>query len=629
MSLKDNKVIKMLEKNEKSIIEGIVLSLVSALALTAIITGSFKEVLNIQFVANTPLIKVLAIFILSAAIVGIIYHSKQTIAKLIMFGLVMIYFLMMAYATHEVSFESVTNNGIGQACLLALSGGLAVIAFLYVKDEIFDAQSKITVSDKSLKFYTLGIGLFLLIITSVIGVYKYLSYTAPTFDFGIFAQGFEYMKQTGQFKTVVERGHELSHFAVHCSPIFYVALPIYFIAPRAETVAIIQSIMVALPVLPIYLLGKQFKLTNKTTVAIMAIYALFPATVGGILYDIHENCFLTFMILMLVWAVEKKKNILMAVFLILTLFVKEDAAMYVIILGVFWIASRKSKARGLIMIIAGAIYFVIALKIISSFGYGIMDFRYSNMFYDSQGGFIQMARVLITNPGYVLSQIIANENASNMDKIAYIMEIFIPVGALIFTTGKKYSRYILLGSIVVVSLITTYVYQHDIGFQYNFGHIALIIYLIIMNVADMKREKSKKLLVCSAIICAIMFMGLIAPRVPRYVNLYRQDSETIKELNKAVEMVPNDKSVFTSGWITGHMSKNLQCYDTRYLDDKHKEGVPEYPDYLLVDERESDAATYFGKYIHSGKYDVLYEGKGNGNSKIVTVYINKKTKGSE
>ena len=629
MSLKENKFVKKYFEHEKTIFEGIVVSVVTALAITAILTGSFKAITNIEFVKNTSLLKVILIFVFAGILAGILYHTKKTIAKVVMFGVVMVYFLMAGYATSQVDFTTTTKNPIGQICFLALSGFLAVIAFLYVKGDIFKYTEKIKVSNKMLKIYTLVIGILILALTTVIGVFKFKSYTAPTFDYGIFAQGFEYMKQTGAFKTVVERGHELSHFAVHVSPIFYLALPIYFIFPKPETVAVIQSIMVALPVLPIYLLGKQYKLSNKMVAAIIAIYALFPATVGGILYDMHENCFLTFMILMFIWAVEKKKNILTVIFLLLTLFVKEDAAMYVMILGAFWFVSRKSRARGLIFILVGAIYFVIAIKIINSFGYGIMDFRYSNMFYDQSGSFVQMARVIITNPGYAFSQIIENDNAQNMDKIGYLIEMFVPIGVLIFATGRKYSRYILLGSIIVVSLITTYLYQHQIEFQYNFGHIALFIYLIIMNVADMKPKKSRKLVTCSIIICAIMFMGLILPKAPRYVHMYKDNGSTIEKLNNAVAMVPNDKSVFTTGWIMPHMSKNLQCYDIAYLDDKHKEGVPEYPDYLLVDERESDAGNLFAKYVNSGKYELVYDGNPEGagtntGTKLVSLYKLKK-----
>ena len=625
MSLKENKFVKKYLDNEKSIIEGVVLSLVAALAFTGILTGAFKNCGSIEFVKNTSLLKVILIFAFSAIIIGVLYNIKRLFAKVAMFVIVMIYFIMAAYASFNIDFSSIAKNGMGQACYLALSGVLAVMAFLYVRDDIFKLQEKTILSDKGLKIYTIFIGVLLLAFTAIVGIYKYASYTAPTFDYGIFAQGFEYMKQTGEFKTVVERGHELSHFAVHFSPIFYLALPIYFIIPKPETVAVFQAIMVALPVIPIYLLGKQYKLSNKIIMVIIAIYALFPATVGGIFYDFHENCFLTFMILMLIWSVEKKKNILMVVFLILSLIVKEDAAMYVMILGLFWFASRKDRTRGIIMILVGAIYFAIAVKIINSFGYGIMDFRYSNMFYDQQGGFIQMLRVFITNPGYVLTQIISNDNGTNMDKIAYLIWMFVPVGALIFATGRKYSRYILLGTIFVVSLITTYSYQHDIGFQYNFGHIALFIYLIIVNVADMKYEKRKRLVVSSLIICAIMFMGVIAPRAPKYVNMYYSNNATIEKFNKAVSMVPNNKSVFTTGWLMPHMAKNLQCYDIGYLDEKHKEGVPKFPDYLVIDERESDSITKFAPYVNSGKYEIVYGGDVSDNEgKLVSVYKLKK-----
>lgn len=633
MKLKENKFVKKYLENEKSIFEGIAVSVVSALAITGILTGSFKEVTNIDFVKTTSLLKVILILVFSGVLVGVLYNAKKVISKVLMFGVVMVYFLLAGYFSSQASFSS-ANNPIAQICFLALSGALAVIAFLYVKDDVFKVQANVKVNDKALKIFTAIVGVCLFALCTVIGVFKYKAYVAPTFDYGIFAQGFEYMKQTGVFKTVVERGYELSHFAVHFSPIFYIALPIYFIFSKPETVAVIQAIMVALPVLPIYLLGKQYKLSNKVTFGIIAIYALLPATVGGILYDFHENCFLTFMILMLIWAVEKKKNILTVVFLLLTLFVKEDAAMYVMLLGLFWIVSRKNRLRGLIFILVGAIYFVIAIKVINSYGLGIMDFRYDNMFYDKQGGFVQMARVFITNPGYVITQIISNHNGNvigggdtvQMDKIGYLIEMFVPVGALIFATGKKYSRYILLGSIVVVSLITTYIYQHQIEFQYNFGHIALFIYLIIMNVADMKPEKKKKLVTCSLIICVIMFMGLILPKAPRYVGMYKANSTKIEKFDKAISLVPNDKSVFTTGWIMPHMAKNLQCYDIGYLNEEHKTDIPENPDYLLVDESENaDTISKFAPYINSGKYELVYDGdKGTSGSKIVSLYQLKK-----
>ena len=146
-----------------------------------------------------------------------------------------------------------------------------------------------------------------------------------------------------------------------------------------------------------------------------------------------------------------------------------------------------------------------------------------------------------------------------------------------------------------------------------------------MNVADMKYAKKKKLVVSSLIICAIMFMGVILPKAPRYISMYNSSSATVEKFNKAISIVPNDKSVFTTGWLMPHMAKNLQCYDIGYLDENHKEGVPKYPDYLVIDERESEASTKFAPYVNSGKYELVYGGDVSGNdSKLVSVYKLKK-----
>ena len=636
-SLKENGFIKKLIDNEKSIIEGIVVSLVGAFALTSLLTGSFDKLTELNFAATASLVKTIAILLVAAILMGVIYFFNKMWAKVAMFFFVMVYFLAAGYASTVLEGGTTTANPIAQVCFLAVTGFLAVIAFLYVKDDFFKAQEKLKINNKAMIAYTVLVGLFLVTVTTVIGIYRYASFSAPTADFGIFAQAFQNMKETGACNTVVERGYDLSHFAVHFSPIFYVVLPIYFLIPKAETVIVIQSIMVALPVIPIFLLGRQFKLSNKVTMVIMAIYALFPATVGGILYDFHENCFLTFMILMLIWAVEKKKNITAIVFLILTFMIKEDAGIYVIILGVFWIVSRRSRLRGLIAIVSSGIMYVVSTAIVKSFGLAALDsysldtVRFANLLPDQQGSMFQMIKVFITNPGYVITQIISNAPVTQsdpnagasiqMDKIGFIIAIFVPIGILLFSVGKKYSRYILLGSIVLFSLITTYVYLHNIGWQYNFGHIALMMYLIFLNVSDMKPKKQKKLVVSSAIICAIMFVGLMFPICPKYINTYKANSTRIEQINEAIDKVPTDKSVFTTTWIMPHMSNNIKCYDIGSGDPatNQKNGTPEYPDYLLVDETADETAKgRFNTLTNSGRYEVIFESKDNANNGTTT-----------
>jgi hypothetical protein len=120
---------------------------------------------------------------------------------------------------------------------------------------------------------------------------RYLTYSAPNYDFGIFCQMFHYMKETGLPMVTCERDALLSHFAVHISPIYYLLLPFYYIFPSPITLQIGQAVVLASGVIPVLLLARKFKLSPKASCAVVLIYALFPAISTGCFYDTHVNCF--------------------------------------------------------------------------------------------------------------------------------------------------------------------------------------------------------------------------------------------------------------------------------------------------------------------------------------------------
>lgn len=240
-----------------------------------------------------------------------------------------------------------------------------------------------------------------------------------------------------------------------------------------------------------------------------------------------------------------------------------------------------------------------------------MDNRFSNLFYDQQKGLSQLIRTVLVNPGYVISQIVANYDANGMEKIGYILLMFVPMAAVIFRNGKKYSRFILISPVIVINLLTLYVYQHDITFQYNFGSIALMMYLVIMNMADLKPKKAK-VAISVAVICAgVMFMGSMAPRLNYYTSKYSQDKATYEKINIALSAVPKNASVCASGFFTPHL-KNLEMYDQNHLEET------KYTDYLVIDERYTDEKSKFDTVLSSGQYDLIYNESG-----IISIYRKK------
>ena len=170
---------------------------------------------------------------------------------------------------------------------------------------------------------------------SVWTVSRIYCFMAPTFDFGIFSQMFHSMKTTGLPITTVERDGALSHFAVHVSPIYYLMLPFYMIVPKPATLQVLQAAVLASAVIPMWKLGKHHNLTPAVRFGLCLLLLVYPAYSGGTSYDLHENAFLTPLLLWLFYGIDRRNGILTAVAAVLTLTVKEDAAVYVAIVALF------------------------------------------------------------------------------------------------------------------------------------------------------------------------------------------------------------------------------------------------------------------------------------------------------
>lgn len=600
--------LKKILKYQKQIIEGLFVSFIGAWAITSIIRGATKKIGDLQFVAQSNFTQNIVLIVVFGILTGIVYYKKDSVARLIMFASVYLFLLLSAVAGYGQQWDTINKNPIGNICFQGVLCFVAVLAFLYVKDDVFKLFKSLAIDRIKARIIFIIIGIFLFTFIAVITVYRYITYSNSTFDFGIFAQMYEYMKQTGAINTTVERNTLLSHFGVHFSPIFYIALPIYFVFPSPVTVQIIQAIMVALPVIPLVLLCRHYKMSHWMSVAVVLLYSLYPATAGGTFYDIHENCFLTFFILLSIYAVEKKKDILTIFAVLLVFLVKEDAAIYIMVFGAYLLFSRRDKKRGVILIFASAMYFVVAIIVVNSYGLGILENRFGNLYFKQDGGLGQIVQTIISNPGYVLAQVVSNDDAAKMDKIGYLITMIVPMAAGLFATKRKYSRYILISPFLVFNVFTVYLYLHDISFQYNFGIIALFMYVIIMNLSDMKLDKAKTLVSVSVICASIMFAGSVFPKMDYYVTKYSENKTTYEKLNKAMDFVPANASVSASGFFVPHLADHLDMYDQNHLTEV------KLVEYLVVDERGTESDK-FNDVLNTGEYELIYS-----EENLVSVY---------
>lgn len=449
-----------------------------------------------------------------------------------------------------------------------------------------------------------------------IGVLRYRTYSAPNFDFGIFVNMFHNMKETLLPTVSCERDVIMSHFDVHISPIWYLLLPFYAVFPTPETLQIGQAVILASGVFPLFLICRKHLLSKSMSIGAVLIYACLPALSSGTFYDIHENCFLTPLLLWMFYCFEKDKPIPMYLFALLTLTVKEDAAVYVAIFALYAFFSRKKYLHGGILIVCSIVYISVAVAMLDKTGYGAMTNRYSN-YTDGKDGLLPIILTCIKNPAYIFTQFaVEGDNGQTLaSKLLYILQMLVPLGFVPLIT-KKISRYILLFPFILVNLMPLYPYQYQIGFQYSFGSIAFIIYLFVINVSDMKIEGKRLAVSFCAIASALLFTVSTVPKYELYTEMWNKDQGQYKEMDEILEQIDPNASITASTMLLPHLADRSEIYEVHY----HKIGTPDsvYTDYVVIDMRYSNGNSFFDKYMELDKYE-LYKEYDN----LITVLIRK------
>ena len=452
------------------------------------------------------------------------------------------------------------------ACLLIL----VILAVYAVKGWAWVPSKPLTrpAESKTYLWLTAAVCVAFFAFVSVWTVCRVLSFCAPTYDFTIFAQMFHNMKETGLPITTVERDGPLSHFAVHVSPIYYLLLPFYCLAPYPATLQVLQAAVLALALIPLWKLGRQHGLKPWQRCVLCLILALYPAYSGGTSYDIHENAFLTPLILWLFWGLDRRSVPITAVSALLTCMVKEDAAVYVAVIALWQILRgilRRDEKWNLLAgcaLLAGSVaWFLAVTGYLAQSGDGVMTYRYKNFMFDGSDSLFTVIRAVLLCPMKAVYECVDPE------KLQFIGLTLVPLLGLPLVT-RRYERYILLIPYILVNLMSDYQYQHSIFFQYTYGSTACLLYLTLVNLADLKPDR-RILLGGMAAVAALMFLLNVVPKASTYPKYCSTYAESYAQRWELLEQIPDDAGAAATTFYTAPLANRETLYDIRYASRDH------------------------------------------------------------
>lgn len=515
-------------------------------------------------------------FIKNTALKDVLYNTA------FIFDIFLIYRLLKnkSFSSYRILLFSVFLFGgmvlfeCGQNLYLTI-GVITILAYFvyYLFDKERFSVKNLEISHKAAfcVLFVAFIAVFLTLAWNNICRYRLFYYQA--FDSGIFFQMFENMAKSGIPVTTCERNELISHFYIHFSPIYYIILPLYMIFRNPEVLLVVQAFAVSSVVFPVFMLCKKHKLSGLMTVAVGLVSLFLPAFVCSLYWGFHENKFLAVFILWFIYFMEEKKNIGTFIFMALILMIKEDAALYIICVCMYYFAKKKEVKRTFAVLASSLVYFVVVMIFIQSGGESLMSAHYGAYYLPGQEGTWDLLHNIISNPTFFIKN---NFTEETFPYILYVMTplLFVPLAA------GNFKRFILLIPLVIMNLMTPYKYQHDVFFQYSYGSSALLLFMFILNIKD-KPDKFKYV-ICLTAVFASFFMtyarmgeGLISPS-----REYDENREAFDYYEEALrENIPEEASVAASGSIPTHLYNHAEMYLYEENFDLEKYNV----DYLVFD----------------------------------------------
>ncbi len=572
-------------------------SWISAAAIEyLLLDGALKTLTNLDGLAKMSLLRVIAVTLLLFLMLCALSYKKDRVR--LERGTVVGAFGILAVASTVSSFT------LPYMIFCAVVFGICAVYFVKGADR--EAPFKTPAEFNKSRLWlgiAIGFAAVFFILVSLWTVCRVLAYLAPTYDFGIFAQMYESMRKTGIPVTTLERVTTMSHFKVHVSPIYYLLLPFYLIVPRPETLQILQAAVIASSAIPMWKLAKHHNFSPMMRALMCAVMLFYPTMAGGAGYDLHENCFLAPLVLWMLYGMDKVNIPITVVASVLTLTVKEDSAVYVAV-AALWLVVRsltrgkEKKMTGIILggsiLVLSVIYFLCTTSYLANIGDGVMSGRYKNFLYGGSDSLITVIKAVIMSPMKALFECV------DPDKLKFIMQTLLPLLGLPLIT-RKYDRYILLIPYVLLNLMSDYPYQHSVYFQYTFASSAFLVYLTLVNVADIRHAKLKPaVLIASTAAVLTVFAVLIIPKAAHPIEYYFKNTEYFADQTENLKRIPEDASVTATCYYTTRLSNHDVVYDIYYATEEQLYSS----DYIVLDKGVNSSYSKLSKKGEPG-YNVL------------------------
>lgn len=272
-----------------------------------------------------------------------------------------------------------------------------------------------------------------------------------SYDFALYDQG---MWLLSRFKApfVTLMGRNL--FGDHTSFIMLFLVPFYWVFPGPGTLLFFQSAALAAGAIPVFLYARRRLGSEPIALLLAGSFLLHPAIGRTNVEQFHPDAFLPALVGFAIYFALNARWVPYAVFVLLSLLVKEDVALVIIPLGL-WVALRRDRRIGFLTIAGAILYALFAMGVVIRLLNGEWAPNAWRIPFGGVGGLIA---AMFTRPGEVISYLVSDGRPWYLLQVAFSFGfVFLLAPALAAISS------VVLGA----NVISVFPYQYEIRYHYT------------------------------------------------------------------------------------------------------------------------------------------------------------------
>ena len=355
---------------------------------------------------------------------------------------------------------------------------------------------------------------------------------------------------------------ENSFLAIHFSPFLFLLVPAYVLAPSPVTLLVIQSIVVAMGILPIYWLAKDM-LTTRTALALAFVYMMYPPMLGLSLDNFHPETFIPTLMMFAIYFALEENWLGVAISSALAMSTIEQGGYLIAALGVFLffyhrIWRRRELLPGLtLLIVASAGYSVVATYARAYFGLDPNGFTLTLNSANFQVLGVKFAEQI---PAGIIANPIRAASALSYafpSKLLWMISVLAPVA---FLPAMFPEALILATPYLPVAFFSNYLGYYSI---YGIEQAFLIVSIFPATILGLKRLRAGRVnperVVIILLILSIILAAALDFPTSTYGNSFAVGTSAQVE-SRVISLIPANASVLTTSDIFPHVAARLLAY---------------------------------------------------------------------